>query len=241
MSRKRWITNKGIIIVLSSLLGLCGVGLIVAGTRTKKKQWKVWGWVYMAIGLAVIMIPPLEEVYAVVWIVSIVHTVRISSEYCMRLKVMQESKDVLRQKELELAKKKQEEIYEELTGVKKEKRNMENQEEVRKVRRIDVNTCTEMDLMEIPGIGLILAKRIVDIRADKKFTSVEDFYKRLNIEEDRQKVITDYLFCSEVKSVEKNVHEGIQYDHSVASQDIEKKTEERKERNSLLAGRKIDL
>ena len=229
MSKRKWIVNKTIIIALSIIMGFSGIGLIVAGTKTKKKQWKVWGWGYMLIGLVTIMIPPLAIAYTVVWIVSIVHTVRISNEYCMRLQVMQESKDILRQKELELLEKKQKEIYEELTGTRKESKNIEKQEDVRKVQKIDVNTCTEIELMEIPGIGFILAQKIIDRRADKKFTSIEDFYKRINIEEDRQKVIMYYLFCSEVKNVEENMSADTQYDNSVASQGVEKKTEKKKE------------
>lgn len=196
MKKAEIIINRVVIIALSFVMFFSGLGLIVAGVRTRKKIWNICGLVYIGTGW-ILMSIGLVSVYLIMWIACIIHTVIISKEYCLRLKVIKESKDVLQSKEEKLAKERQEAIYKELIGEKgTEKKEVE--EPQKNVTRIDVNNCAETELSGVPGIGLILAKRAVDVRNEIPFSSMEDFYTRLSIEESKAKRMTEYLTCSEM-------------------------------------------
>ena len=49
-------------------------------------------------------------------------------------------------------------------------------QESSKTHILDINSCTEEELAELPGVGLILAKKTIKIRNEKgNFTSVDEF------------------------------------------------------------------
>ncbi|WP_122644229.1 ComEA family DNA-binding protein [Luxibacter massiliensis] len=222
MSRIEIVINRVVIIALSFVMFLSGLGLIVAGIRTRKKIWNIYGLVYIGVGW-ILMSIGLISVYLIMWAVSIIHTVIMSKEYCLRLKVIKESKDILRTKEHEQAKKFQQDIYKELIGeIESDENDVDEIQRI--VNPIDINNCKESELIEIPGISLILAKRIVDVRKEVPFSSVEDFYMRLSIDKNKAKRMEEYLLCSE-KTTEK--------------EDLVKN--ETKDAPSRASGRKIDI
>ena len=83
MKKKSFVGSKILVIVLSLILLLNGLGLIVAGTRTKKKNWIVFGilyivleWVCYFIGSDIFIIIAL-----LISVVSIIHTALILGMY----------------------------------------------------------------------------------------------------------------------------------------------------------------
>jgi len=220
MSRAEATINKIIIIVLSFVPFFGGIGLVLAGTRTKKKKWTICGLIYI-LASCVLMSIGFVEIYIVLWGISIVHTVVIRKEYCMRLKVLKNSKDILSLREKE----KEDKIYKEIIGEDKEMPKQSIKTENVKISSVDINSCEETELGTIPGIGLILAKRIIDIRKEQPFASIDEFYKRVGIGEEKQKLMERYLRCNEN-----------------TTEDIVRKTEKSKgENNSRNIGRKIDI
>ena len=163
----------------------------------------------------------LVTLYLILYVVSIVHTIVISKEYCLRLKVIRESKDIILQKKQEMAEKQQADIFEEIVGEKKaEKQDIAQDVEVKKA---DINQAEEAELSTIPGISLILAKRIIDVRREQPFLSLEDFYRRLSIDKDKEKLMGKYLLCTKIQVEESSVR--------IESKDIDSHT----------SGRKIDI
>lgn len=220
MSRVEVIINKIVIIVLSFFMFFSGSGLIVAGVRARKKQWTICGLVYIGAGW-IFMSIGLVALYLILYVASIIHTIVISKEYCLRLKVIRESKDIILQKKQEMAEKQQADIFEEIVGEKKaEKQDTAQDVEVKKT---DINQAEEAELSAIPGISLILAKRIIDVRREQPFLSLEDFYRRLSIDKDKEKLMEKYLVCTKVQVVDSTVR--------IESKDIDSHT----------SGRKIDI
>lgn len=222
MSRIETAINKTVIIFLSFLIFFSGMGLIVAGVRTRKKLWTICGLSYICLGW-IFMSMGLVTLYMLLYLASIVHTIIVCKEYCMRLKVLKESKDIILQKKKEQAEKQEAEIYKAIIG---EKRS-EKEEIVRdmRIRQADINIASETELSHIPGIGLIVAKRIIDVRKEKPFLSLEDFYKRLSIAKDKEKVMAKYLTCTE----------------SYQREEMVKIKEESKDLGNHVSGRRIDI
>ena len=84
MEKKKYIGSKVVVILLSLILLLNGLGLIVAGTRTKKKSWTVFGILYI-VAEWVLAIVGYVEIATILYFISIIHTALICHEYGDRL------------------------------------------------------------------------------------------------------------------------------------------------------------
>ncbi len=218
MSRFEATVNKIVIIALSFIPVLSGLGLILAGMRSKKKQWTIIGLAYIIV-CCIVMSVDFVNICVIIWFVSIIHTVIIGKEYCMRLKVLKESKDILAERERE----QEEKIYQELMGEGRKSKESRIEENVQ-TAVMDINSCGEAELGTVPGIGLILAKRIIDIRREQPFESVDEFYKRAGISDEKQKLMAKYLTCSECKV-----------------KDVQEEQLSKSESSSHTIGRRIDI
>lgn len=59
--------------------------------------------------------------------------------------------------------------------------------------KININTCTKEELMSLPGIGDVLADRIIEYRKKSKFKNVEDIMNVSGIGEKRFEEIKDLI------------------------------------------------
>lgn len=65
-------------------------------------------------------------------------------------------------------------------------------------RLVDINVCEEMELAQIAGIGMILAKKAMDIRNTKgPFSSVDEFILLIGIREYNTSKVRSCLTCSQ--------------------------------------------
>lgn len=68
---------------------------------------------------------------------------------------------------------------------------------------IDINTCSEIELSELPGIGLILAKKAVNLRGSRNgFSSVDEFIQELGIKSHSIERLKMKICCIQTRSVE---------------------------------------
>ena len=62
---------------------------------------------------------------------------------------------------------------------------------------LDINSCTEDELAELPGIGLILAKKTINMRNEKGcFSTVNEFIDKLSISPHYAERLRDMLCCT---------------------------------------------
>lgn len=59
--------------------------------------------------------------------------------------------------------------------------------------KININTCTKEELMSLPGIGEVLADRIMKYRSENKFQTIEDIKNVSGIGEKRFEDIKDFI------------------------------------------------
>ena len=65
-------------------------------------------------------------------------------------------------------------------------------------KKIDINLCTEQELSLIPGIGIILAKKAIQIRNEKgSFKSVDEFIEEVGIRKNNEMAVRNNLECKE--------------------------------------------
>lgn len=67
--------------------------------------------------------------------------------------------------------------------------------------KIDINSCSEEELSIVPGIGIILAKKAIQIRKEKgKFNSVDEFIALVGIRQGHVEYLKDSLICKSSNS-----------------------------------------
>lgn len=81
MEKKRFFFRKGLIILLSLVIMLNGLGLIIAGKKVGKKNWVFFGWAYIAIEWICAITGVGVMLASILYFASIIHTALICSEY----------------------------------------------------------------------------------------------------------------------------------------------------------------
>ncbi|MEW8986761.1 MAG: helix-hairpin-helix domain-containing protein, partial [Bacillus sp. (in: firmicutes)] len=89
---------------------------------------------------------------------------------------------------------------------KEEKRNIQandrkvpvkQQESEQDIKPIDINTATEEEFSAVPGLGLIIAKKIITIRQEiGSFQSIEHFGESLGLKPHTIERVRPYLYVS---------------------------------------------
>lgn len=93
---------------------------------------------------------------------------------------------------------KAEQINDKKTGEKEEEfRKSEIRIENTGIKKVDVNSCSEQELSIVPGIGIILSKKAIDIRNEKgDFHSIEEFIELVGIRAANIERVKPYLQCA---------------------------------------------
>ncbi|ACA46226.1 hypothetical protein FDB72_14770 [Clostridium botulinum] len=77
------------------------------------------------------------------------------------------------------------------------KNNVNNEE------LLDINSCSELELSRLPGIGLILAKKAVNFRNSRNgFNSVDEFIETVGVKPHFVDTVKTMICCNPVKIVE---------------------------------------
>lgn len=70
---------------------------------------------------------------------------------------------------------------------------------------IDLNNASDSELSKLPGINIVLAKKIVFQRENEgEYSSFEDFIKRMNIKPHFAKKIKNLVKIEKMKTIPKN-------------------------------------
>lgn len=169
--------------------------------KVKQKKWFRAGIVYSVIFIFTMIAPDsLAWLLILGWIASIIHVFKVRTEYLLRLEAMQASgykkREIDRLKET-IAKEYDRPSFkndvpdpriDEKAPVKVksaqivEAEHKENPEKSYVDERIDINTATEKEIANIPGIGSIFAAKIVTVRNQENgFQSFDHFVHILSV------------------------------------------------------------
>ena len=192
---KKWEILNSLWIIWSFVFGLNYAGFFWIGYRTKQKKWVLFGCLYLVLGFAVPMYASGASVKGTLlstilmliwfgsWVVSAIHSFLSRKEYLLRREAIVNGK-----KAAELA-------------FRQNIQNEYQQPEVRTVQtvqppqtvppaaaqqpvtqKIELNTCSENQLADLPGVGVVLSKKAIAIRNGAGgFASVDDFCSKLGL------------------------------------------------------------
>jgi DNA uptake protein ComE-like DNA-binding protein len=222
-----WEFKKSVWIIWSFILLLNGVGMYRVGKKVKVKKWRNYGLLYTAsTWIGVIAVSEftgsiLEDIgmtiFFIGWIGCIIHCFRIRKECLVRLEILEEQK--VEQREADNLRSKIAKEYginniientissqpkvstmpPVIPKVEVDNKSMEIKEE----KLVDINTCSEIELSELPGIGIILAKKVVNLRGDRDtFSSVDEFIQELGVKPHYVEKLKMRICCTQVKTVE---------------------------------------
>ncbi|ABR35925.1 MULTISPECIES: ComEA family DNA-binding protein [Clostridium] len=90
-----------------------------------------------------------------------------------------------------------------------ERKNEERLETSRTEKLLDANSCTEDELLQLPGVGIIEAKKAINFRNNNEFNSVDEFIQVLNIKPHFTEKIRSMLICNQTKKNESTNNSNI--------------------------------
>lgn len=226
---KSWEIKHSLWILWSFSFFLNGIGLIKAGNKTRVKKWRNAGIFYLvAIWSLMITVDGIQDMAKnirdigtlVLYIVCIIHSFVIKKEYLIRLELLVDKKalpdkvDELRNKvarEYEIntdslngnindnKQKSMNDYSKKQTSVD----NMMNKNPTSQIL-LDINTCSQEDLLQLPGVGIIEAKKVINYRMNKEIDSIEEFIEILNLKPHYADRIRPMLIYNKVKNNEEN-------------------------------------
>lgn len=75
---------------------------------------------------------------------------------------------------------------------------------VRNVKKIDINTATEDEMAKLPGISIIIAKKIIKYRTlHNGFKTLDEFYREMKIKKHFQERLNDLICIYRAKNTQK--------------------------------------
>ncbi|MEN6292689.1 MAG: helix-hairpin-helix domain-containing protein [Methanobacterium sp.] len=185
------------------------VAFLYIGLTAKERKWILWGAVYsltfvmnMVIGSDpkleyFILVPENSWVITlrdctlfILWPVSIIHAFYIRNDYLRKLESVKRLKtdsndEYLKKKyEMEYYYGDKEKNYIKLGNPFKKFLKGEDtskQVNVKPSKLVDINKDPEEEIAELPGIGIILAKKVIEIRQSNPFKSVDELGEALGL------------------------------------------------------------
>lgn len=228
----RWEITHSLWIIWSFIILVNGVGMFLAGKKTRVQKWYRLGLIYTAIGWITLIIGSEVKDKSIIddimmftffgtYVACIAQSFSIRKEYLMRLEMIEKQKTeqvIANNLKEKIAKEyginsnreenndKEAKIYNtENNSVKNdvlESKNEEILETSRTEKLIDVNSCTEDELLQLPGIGVIEAKKAINFGNNNEFNSVDEFIQVLNIKPHFAEKIRPMLICNKTKKSE---------------------------------------
>lgn len=197
---KKWEIFNSLWILWSFTLVLACAGFFWIGGRAGKRKWIVSGIIYLIVNFGLIYaVDPLESVNSIYssivtvvicfgWFAAIVHSFISRKEYLLRREAVIDLKDATRNAYRYEIRKDYFGNNEKSVGVFLSTANQvaasasQSPPTVTPTKKIDLNNCSDQELANLPGVGVALAKRAIEMRVQTGgFTSVEDFNQQLRL------------------------------------------------------------
>lgn len=183
--------------IIPSFFFMACVGFFYIGKKTNKKLWTIFGVLYLVV-LAVLFYldgkyngtKVFSNIITIFYIVSIIHSFYVRSEY---LKVLSAKDDNVLTQPSEM-KDVSHSVMSEMVNKPLKQSNEANRKTSDTI--IDVNSCAESDLVSLPGVSIVMAKRAICYRkAHNGFSSKEEFFDTIQLKPHFIVQIQDMVEC----------------------------------------------
>lgn len=200
------------------------VSFFYIARKVKQKKWFRAGIVYSVFFIIFVLAPDdFTGIFLISWAVSIFHVFKVRTEYLLRLEAIQalglENRELSKLREIiskEYDRPEENRVissvsiaeqgsisHQEHRGKKEASKPVGKNEENKKV---DINSATEQEIAEIPGIGSIFASKIIAVRSQENgFDSFNQFIELLSVKPHLAEKIKSYIVFSKVNSIENRV------------------------------------
>jgi DNA uptake protein ComE-like DNA-binding protein len=203
---KEWEKRNSRWIYLSFLWFTAPFGFFYIGAKAKKQLWIIVGFIYLlVIGIMFFGEKPIEEmvgnnyggILATILVVGIVLSYKFKKEYLIRLDMLEKA-NVKQMEDENLRERAAAGLFKK--GIPVQGPNTKVVDDIKEIKQeelqktdnvikssvtdsaIDINSCSEDTLAELPGINLILAKKAINYRQENNgFASVDDFYRVVDL------------------------------------------------------------
>ena len=200
------------------------VSFFYIARKVKQKKWFRAGVVYSLFFIVFALASDsFATIYIISWIVSIFHIFKIRTEYLLRLEAVQASG--LKNRELDKLKETIAREYDRpdsnfvSSDTRVEERapimphNQPPERDSNKIKErniieksIDINTASEKEISEVPGIGSIFATKVIAVRSQENgFKSFDHFVQTLSIKPHLAEKIKSHVFFSTTSHNEQRV------------------------------------
>lgn len=170
-------------------------------TRAKQRKWLIFGFIYLITGfvfpiiggeVSVIEYKTINNIlmysFIISWIAAIIHSFFLRKEYLIRREMVLAEQGTLdasyRQKILNQYEQKDNSQQDNPIFVPMQNINNKAPQtrEPISTQKFNLNNCSEQDFQGLPGVGIVLAKKAIEIRSQiGGFASVQDFIQRLEL------------------------------------------------------------
>ncbi|MDR1630658.1 MAG: helix-hairpin-helix domain-containing protein [Oscillospiraceae bacterium] len=198
---KKWELLNSLWILWSFTLLLACVGFFWIGGRAGKRKWILSGLIYLVTNFGLILVSErLEAINGLFsdmatviiccgWFAAIVHSFMSRKEYLLRREAVIDLKEATRDAY-------RDEIRGDYFGNNEKPvpasslpadkaaalSASQTAPAITPEQKIDLNLCSEQELANLPGVGVALAKKAVEMRTQTGgFASVQDFCERINL------------------------------------------------------------
>lgn len=225
VENKSWISrNKWLVLDILSSGFLCWVPFVVMGVKAKVKKWIGYGAFYSItwiIGMVIIANGDEKSityniglaVYILIWLASMPHIFIINKEYLLRLKAIENVKPHNESVEIKNYEEEYKEKFKDINvnSINSNKNEQTINSEIKdspkkdEIKVIDINSDSEYQISELPGIGIVLAKKIVSIREKNgMFNSLEELGEKLELKPHIVERIRPYVKFSKIEKKDIN-------------------------------------
>lgn len=198
---KKWELLNSLWVLWSFTLVLACVGFFWIGGRAGRRKWIISGLIYLFVNFGMIYVSQwlrstnaifadiISIIVSIGWFAAIIQSFMSRKEYLLRREAVVDLKDATRDAY-------RNEIRKDYLGNREKpvqsaslpKVNADSSSVTQispaaaSTQKIDLNICSEQDLASLPGVGIVLAKKAVEMRVQiGGFSSVQDFNQRLGL------------------------------------------------------------
>lgn len=185
--------------IIPSFFLMACVGFFYIGNKARKRLWTIFGVLYLVV-LAVLFYldeqykgtEALKNALVTYFFVGIIHSFYVRSEY---LKIIDTNEGTIPP----LSSEKEASSHSVMSETIEDPQKVHEAEQTKSNTVIDINTCKESDLVSLPGLTIVKAKRAIRYREEHNgFTSIDEFLDTIQLKPHFETQIRNMIVCKPI-------------------------------------------